>query len=37
VPAELARVNAVEASKTKATAKAGTKKAAPDKSTSQNE
>jgi hypothetical protein len=37
VPAELARVNAVEASKTKATAKAGAKKAAPDKSTSQNE
>jgi len=37
VPAELARVSTVEASKTKATAKAGAKKAAPDKSTSQNE
>jgi len=37
VPAELVRVNSVEASKTKPAAKDGTKKTVPNKSTSQNE
>ncbi len=37
VPAELVRVNSVEASKTKPASKAGTKKTVPDKSASQNE